>query len=60
MIKIGKQNAITGSTIGDHFHGVYYIITLKNDKKVKIYYIGHQLEEVLESYNIPYEIKRKC
>lgn len=33
-----------------------YKIKLKNDKKVKICLLGNQLKEILDSYNIDYEI----
>lgn len=32
-----------------------YTITLKNGEKIKFWFIGAELEKVLDSYNIPYE-----
>ncbi len=34
-----------------------YIITLKSGKKIKLWFIGAQLETLLNDYNIPYEKK---
>ena len=34
-----------------------YIITLKNGKKITLWFIGKQLETILKDYNIPYEKK---
>lgn len=34
-----------------------YVVKLKNGKKVKLWFLGEQLKEILDSYNIEYEIK---
>ena len=31
-----------------------YIITLKNGKKIHLWFVGPQLEKILKDYNIPY------
>ena len=36
-----------------------YIITLKNGKKLRFWFMGTELEKVLKDYNIPYEKKDK-
>lgn len=36
-----------------------YIITLKNGKTKKIWFLGNQLEEILKDYNIPYKKVKK-
>ena len=36
-----------------------YKITLKNGKIIKIWFVGSQLEKILNDYNIPYEKEGK-
>ena len=59
MIKIGNNNSIIGSPVGNHFHGTYYIIRLKDGKKIKLWFCGSQLKRILDDYNIPYEVSNK-
>ena len=36
-----------------------YEITLKNGKKIKLWFIGDTLKKVLDDYKIPYEIVKR-
>lgn len=36
-----------------------YEITLPDKKKIKLWFIGKQLELLLNAYNIPYKIRKK-
>lgn len=38
---------------------ITYEIELPNDKKVKLWFLGKQLEVILKAYNIPYKIRKK-
>jgi len=32
-----------------------YVVTLPNNKKIKVWFIGPHLEVIFKAYNIPYE-----
>ena len=34
-----------------------YIVYLPDQKKIKLWFIGNQLETILKAYNIKYEVK---
>lgn len=44
---------------GDHFHGIYYLITLPSSEVIKLWFCGSQLKRILDSYNIKYEVSNK-
>lgn len=58
-MKVKNNEIIIGNNSGYHFHSNLYIITLKNGKKLKIWFSGSQLEEILKDYNVPYEKPNK-
>ena len=37
----------------------FYTIKLKSGKEINLWFIGNQLEKILNDYNIPYTKKKK-
>ena len=38
---------------------VFYEVTLKDGKKVLLWFMGKELEKILKEYDIPYTIKEE-